>query len=100
MEYIFSHQKIQTSQVLVLLDLNLPVLNGYQVLKQMKSDYRTKHMPVVILTTSEDPAEIDKCYRSGCNLYIIKPLEYDQFAKAIQHLGHLFSIIKLPEKQH
>jgi len=83
---------------LVVLDLNLPGLSGYQVLERMRSDQRTRHVPVIILTTTEDPQEIAKCYRLGCNVYITKPLEYDQFCEAIRKLGNFLSIVKVPEK--
>ncbi len=83
--------------LLILLDLNLPGLNGYQVLERMKNDRRTRHVPVVILTTTEDPHEIARCYELGCNIYITKPVEYDQFCEAIQKLGDFLSIVKIPE---
>jgi CheY-like chemotaxis protein len=85
---------------LVVLDLNLPGLSGYQVLERMKSDRRTRHVPVVILTTTEDPQEIYRCYRLGCNVYITKPVEYDQFCEAIHRLGNFLSIVKVPEKDY
>jgi CheY-like chemotaxis protein len=94
-----SYTKFSCSHAfLVVLDLNLPGLSGYQVLERMRSDQRTRHVPVVILTTTEDPQEIAKCYRLGCNVYITKPLEYDQFCEAIRKLGNFLSIVKVPEK--
>jgi len=83
-------------QLVILLDLNLPVLDGYQVLKIIKNDERTKQIPVVILTTTDNPAEVAKCYELGCNVYVTKPVEYEAFSKAIQNLGLLLSIIKVP----
>ena len=85
-------------QLVILLDLNLPVLDGYQVLKIIKNDERTKQIPVVILTTTDNPAEVAKCYELGCNVYVTKPVEYEAFSKAIQNLGLLLSIIKVPNK--
>ena len=58
---------------LVLLDLNLPVLSGYQVLQIIKNDQRTKRIPVVVLTTTDNPQEVARCYELGCNLYVTKP---------------------------
>ena len=83
----------------VLLDLDLPVLNGLQVLKLMKSDERTKRIPVIVLTSTDNPREIAQCYELGCNLYVTKPVEYDQFSDAIQRLGTFLSIVKMPEKE-
>lgn len=81
---------------LVLLDLNMPVLDGYQVLQKIKTDVRTKQIPVVVLTTTDNPQEISRCYELGCNVYIIKPVEYAQFSDAIRRLGLFISIVKVP----
>lgn len=82
--------------LLLLLDLNLPGLDGYQVLARLKADARTRHIPVMILTTTEEPYEIQRCYALGCNIYLTKPVEYEQFAEAIRKLGLFLSIVKLP----
>ena len=83
--------------LLVLLDLNLPILDGYQVLQKMKSDPRTQPIPVIILTTADDPREIMKCYELGCNVYVTKPVDYDQFSEAVTKLGLFLSIVQIPE---
>ena len=80
----------------VLLDLNMPVLDGYQVLKRIKGDERTRHIPVVVLTTTDNPQEVARCYGLGCNVYIAKPVEYDRFTDAVQKLGMFLSIVKVP----
>ena len=82
--------------VLVLLDLNLPIVDGYQVLQRIKSDARTKSIPVVILTTTDDPREVAACYELGCNVYITKPVEYLQFCDAIRQLGLFLSVVTVP----
>jgi CheY-like chemotaxis protein len=82
--------------LLVLLDLNLPGLDGYQVLARLKADERTRHIPVIILTTTDDPREIERCYALGCNVYITKPVEYEQFTEAIRKLGLFLSVVKIP----
>jgi CheY-like chemotaxis protein len=84
---------------LILLDLNLPVLSGDQVLEKIKNDKRTKNIPVVVLTTTDNPHEVTRCYDLGANLYITKPVGYDQFSEAIQKLSMFISIIKTPEKE-
>ena len=86
-----------TSDLMVLLDLNLPVLDGYQVLERMKIDERTKRIPIIILTTTDDPREVSRCYELGCNVYIIKPVDYDQFSKAIQSLGLFLLVVMIPD---
>ena len=84
------------SPLLVLLDLNLPVLNGHQVLKRMKEDPRTRRIPVIILTTTEDSREVHKCYEMGCNVFISKPVEYEQFTDAVIKIGLFISIVQIP----
>jgi CheY-like chemotaxis protein len=86
------------SPLLILLDLNIPVLDGYQVLKRIKADERTKKIPVVILTSTDDDREIRKCYELGCNVYVTKPVDYEHFADAIRKLGLFLSIIQMPSE--
>ena len=85
-------------QLLVLLDLNMPVMDGFQVLERMKSDPDTHLIPVIILTTTNDPREIKRCYELGCNIYVTKPVDYEQFSDAISRLGLMLSIIKVPNE--
>ncbi len=88
----------QPVPLLLLLDLNLPVLDGYQVLSIIKKDDRTRTIPVVILTTTDNPHEVTRCYELGCNVYITKPVEYEKFSEAIRRIGLFLSIVKVPEK--
>ncbi len=85
------------SPMLVLLDLNMPMLDGYQVLRRMKSDERTRRIPVVILTTTDDAREVQRCYDLGCNVYITKPVDYEQFAEAIRKIGLFLSVVTVPD---
>jgi CheY-like chemotaxis protein len=86
----------RTMPLLVLLDLNLPGLDGYQVLTRLKAGERTRRIPVIILTTTDDPREIERCYELGCNVYITKPVEYERFTEAIRKLGLFLSVVKIP----
>ena len=86
-----------SSPLLVLLDLNMPVLDGYQVLERMKSDERTKCIPVIILTTTDDAREVGRCYELGCNVYITKPVDYEQFAEAMRKLGLFLLVVMIPD---
>lgn len=83
--------------LLLLLDLNMPVLDGYQVLERIRSREYTRHLPVVILTTTDDEREINRCYELGCNVYMTKPVDYDKFSEAVRRLGLLLCVIKAPE---
>ena len=81
----------------MLLDLNLPGFDGYQVLQQMKQDDRTKRIPVIILTTTDDALEVAKCYDLGCNVYITKPVDYAQFSQAIRKIGLFLAVVTVPD---
>lgn len=82
--------------LVVLLDLNLTGVDGYQFLKQIKASPCTHHIPVIVLTTTDDQNEIKRCYDLGCNAYITKPVDYEQFSDAISRLGQFLSIITVP----
>lgn len=82
---------------LILLDLNLPDMSGLDILKAIKSNLYSQRIPVVILTTTDDQTEIDKCYELGANVYITKPVYYEGFATAIKSLGLLLTVIQIPE---
>ncbi len=83
--------------LLMLLDLNLPDMTGVDILKAVKENEHLKRAPVVILTTTDDQREIQRCYDLGCNVYITKPVNYEGFANAIRQLGLFFSVIQVPE---
>ncbi len=87
----------QNGPALILLDLNLPDMSGIDILGQIKADGRLKRTPVVVLTTTDDKVEIQRCYDLGANVYITKPVNYESFAKAIQQLGLFLSVIQVPE---
>ncbi|MCS7022527.1 MAG: response regulator [Gemmataceae bacterium] len=82
--------------LLLLLDINLPGLDGIEVLRQLKSDPHTSKLPIIMLTTTDDPREIDRCYQLGCSVYITKPVRYESFVEALQRLGMFLEIVKLP----
>jgi CheY-like chemotaxis protein len=82
--------------LLVLLDLNLPDMQGTEILEQVKNNPHTKRLPIVILTTTDDEMEIQRCYDLGANVYITKPVEYESFANAIRQLGMFISVMQIP----
>jgi CheY-like chemotaxis protein len=99
LDYFFKspNNKINYGEILILLDLNLPGADGYEVLTKLKADKNTHKIPVIVLTTTDDPKEINKCYEIGCNVYVTKPVEYESFCDAVRKLGLMLSIVKLPE---
>jgi CheY-like chemotaxis protein len=82
---------------MVLLDLNLPDMSGTTILEKIKSDGKLHRTPVVVLTTTDDKVEIQRCYDLGCNVYITKPVNYESFADAIRQLGLFLAVIQVPE---
>jgi CheY-like chemotaxis protein len=87
-----------TSQsLLLLLDIKMPRVDGVEVLRQLKADPRTALIPVIMLTTTDDPREIQRCYELGCSVYITKPVDYQGFVEAINRLGLFLQVVRLPE---
>jgi CheY-like chemotaxis protein len=84
------------TQFLVLLDINMPRIDGIEVLRQLKADARTARTPVIMLTTTDDPREVERCYQLGCSIYITKPVRYEDFVEALKRLGMFLEIVKLP----
>jgi CheY-like chemotaxis protein len=80
---------------LLLLDIRMPGLDGIEVLRRTKNDHRLKNMPVIMLTTTDDPREIGLCYELGCNNYLTKPVEFEKFAEVIKRLGLFLMIVKV-----
>jgi len=87
------------STLCILLDINMPVKNGIEVLAEVKGNFNTCHIPVVMLSTTDNPEEIEKCYKLGCNAYIIKPIMHDEFQEKIRELGLFLNIIT-PAQHH
>jgi len=82
-------------EYLVLLDINMPLVDGTEVLRRIKNHDDMKNIPVIMLTTTDDPREIEKCYQLGCNVYITKPVEFIKFAETLQKFGYFLQIIKV-----
>jgi len=101
LDYIFKHESgpALNGPALVLLDLNLPDMSGTDILVKLKNDPKLKRLPVVILTTTDDKVEIQRCYDLGCNVYITKPVDYEAFAAAIRQLGLFLSVIQVPDPE-
>lgn len=84
--------------LVVLLDINMPKVDGVEVLRQLKANEETKRIPVMMLTTTDDPREIERCYGLGCSVYVTKPVEYEKFREAVQQLGLFLQFVQLPDQ--
>jgi CheY-like chemotaxis protein len=82
---------------LLLLDIRMPRVDGVEVLRQVKEDADLRKMPVIMLTTTDDPREVERCHALGCNTYIVKPVVYEKFAEAIKRMGLFISLVQVPQ---
>ena|ERR1035438_7561544 len=98
LDFIFAEGKyadryIEQKPRVILLDLKMPKVNGLEVLQKIRADERTKNIPVVVLTSSKEDPDIKKCYDLGVNSYVVKPVAFDEFQKAISEVGLYWMIV-------
>ena len=101
LDFIFERGKYETmnlksSPKLILLDIKLPKISGIEILRQLKANEKTKTIPVVILTSSKENQDIKTCYEMGANSYIVKPVDFDSFSKAVAELGMYWMLLNNP----
>jgi CheY-like chemotaxis protein len=82
---------------LLLLDIRMPKVDGIEVLRRLKTDEEFRKLPVIMLTTTNEQREVDRCHALGCNVYLQKPVDYDKFADAIRQLGGFMSFAQIPK---
>lgn len=95
--YLFSEKTTSIPKV-ILLDLKMPKVDGIEVLRKLKGDERRKIIPVVVLTSSKEEKDIVESYKLGVNAYIVKPVDFDKFAKAIAEIGFFWLLLNQPPK--
>ena len=84
-------------EYLLLLDIRMPKIDGVEVLEEVKNDPELKKIPVIMLTTTDDPRTVERCHKLGCSVYIVKPVEYRDFADAVRKVGLLLSVVEIPQ---
>jgi CheY-like chemotaxis protein len=84
-------------EYLLLLDIRMPKIDGVEVLEKVKNDPELKKIPVIMLTTTDDPRTIERCHKLGCSIYIVKPVEYQDLADAVRKVGLLLSVVEVPQ---
>jgi two-component system response regulator len=92
----YAGRNIQITPKVILLDLKMPKVNGMEVLETLKSDENTKAIPIVMLTSSAEDPDIERCYQLGANSYIVKPVEFEEFTKAVAGLGMYWMLLNKP----
>jgi two-component system, response regulator len=92
----YSGRDVSQMPIVTLLDLKMPRVDGFEVLRQVRANPKTKHLPVVILTASKEDIDIVKGYTEGCNAYVTKPVDFDQFAEAVKQLGLFWLVLNEP----
>ena len=80
---------------LLLLDINMPKMDGIELLQKIKSNPELKETPIIMLTTTDDPREIELCYKNGCNMYVTKPVQFDKFAETLKRMGLFIQIVQV-----
>jgi CheY-like chemotaxis protein len=103
LEFIFATgahagRKLENGPKVILLDLKLPKIDGLEVLRRVKSDPRTRMIPVVVLTSSKEQPDVMECYNLGVNSYIVKPVNFERFASAVSELGMYWLLLNHPPK--
>jgi CheY-like chemotaxis protein len=101
LDYLFKrgegpHWKTGTA-IMLLLDIRMPKVDGEGVLRQIKHDKELRKIPVIMVTTTDDPREVEKCHAIGCSHYVTKPVDYDKFVKAIRQLGLFLAVVQVPK---
>jgi CheY-like chemotaxis protein len=90
--------RVPDGPLLLLLDINMPRMDGIETLRQIKEVPETAQIPVIMLTTTDDPREIERCYKLGCSVYVTKPVEYSALVDAVHRLGLFLQIVNVPHE--
>ncbi len=94
-KFLLEEKDSAENTYLLLLDINMPLMDGVEVLEKMKLDETLKKIPVIMLTTTDDPREVEKCYELGCNVYITKPVDFIEFSDRLNRLGLFVQIVSV-----
>ncbi len=90
------YAKDPTISYIILLDIKMPKIDGIEVLEKLKNDKELKKIPIIMITTTDNPKEIETCHILGCNSYIVKPIDYEKFIEVVKRLGYFLEIVKIP----
>jgi len=100
LDYLYRREKFKTrapgNPVAVLLDLKMPKINGLEVLKIIKAEEHLKMIPIVVLTSSREEPDMNECYQHGVNAYVVKPVDFTEFMRAVKQLGVFWAVVNEP----
>jgi len=96
LDYFFTEPLRNHDKTVVVMDLNMPGVDGFELLRHLKADEATRKIPVVVLTTTDNPRDVDRCYELGCNVFMTKPVGYEDFSEAIRKLGLMLTVVRVP----
>jgi CheY-like chemotaxis protein len=100
LDFLFGHgprRRANEASYLLLLDIRMPQIDGVEVLRQIKADPELRKIPIIMLTTTDDPREVENCHAVGCSNYVVKPVDYEKFAEAIKQVGLFIALVQVPE---
>jgi CheY-like chemotaxis protein len=92
-----SNGEIHKNGYILLLDIHMPHIGGIEVLETFKKDDLLKKIPVIMITTTDNPTEIEICHQLGCNSYIVKPIDYEKFIDVVKRLGFFLKVVQIPK---
>ena len=96
LDFFFDRHDRDNETYLILLDIRMPKVDGIEVLRRLKANPEFRKLPVIMLTTTEDSREVERCHQLGCSIYIQKPVDYERFAEAIRRLGLFVPLMLVP----
>jgi CheY-like chemotaxis protein len=94
-DFLLDNHVSDDVKYMMILDINMPGMNGLQVLDRIKNNQLTKSIPIIVLTTANDEKEIEYCYDLGCNVFITKPMDYNSFSQAMRDLGSFLKTARI-----
>jgi CheY-like chemotaxis protein len=97
LDFFVSHPPTPTDSYIVLLDIRMPKIDGIEVLRRMRADPELSLLPIIMLTTTDDARDVQRCHQLGCSGYIQKPVDYDKFADAIRRIGFFVPLLLIPQ---
>lgn len=96
LDFFFKERGAESGPFLILLDIRMPKVDGIEVLRRLKADPQLHNLPIIMLTTTDDSREVERCHQLGCSVYMQKPVDYERFTEAIRRLGRFLPLMVVP----